>query len=167
MNRFLIGKKGLISSVLCFGLLSAIPSFGAESGEHSGHPHLGVFVGAGKEVFGNFSLDAKAVGLVYEYKFGNGWDLGGVLERLEVNDQTSTVAVVVAGHSFSTGIRLFAGPGYDFRSSPFEDVWLFRTGISYEFHLNKRWTLAPEAYIDFIENGAEVRMLGVVLGYAF
>ena len=167
MNRLSVGGRGLITGVVCFGLLSAVSSFGAESGGHSGHPHLGVFVGAGEEKFGDFTLNAKAIGLVYEYKFGNGWDIGGVLERLEVFNQTSTVAVVVAGHSFSTGIRLFGGPGYDFRSSPAEDVWLFRTGISYEFHLNKRWTLAPEAYVDFIENGAEVRMLGVVLGYAF
>ena len=167
MNRYLSGEKGLITSVLFLGLLSGAPTLGADGGGHSGHSHLGLFVGAGEEEFGNFAFNAKAAGLVYEYKFGNGWDFGGVLERLDVQGNASTVAVLATGYSFSTGIRLFGGPGYDFKSGPAKDVWLFRTGLSYEFHLDKKWSLAPEAYVDFIDNGAKVWIGGVVLGYAF
>ena len=58
MNRCLSGHKGLTIGVLCLGLLSGAPAMCADGGGHSGHSHLGLFVGAGEEEFGNFAFNA-------------------------------------------------------------------------------------------------------------
>jgi len=102
----------------------------ADSAADSAHSHLGPFVGAGREDTGSATHSANAAGLVYEYKLGNGWDFGGVLELLEAHTHTNTVAVLVVGYTFANGIRLFGGPGYEFKDNPSKDKWLLRAGVA-------------------------------------
>lgn len=160
-------RSCIFALIISLGLLGAPTSLVADAAVESGHGHLGVFLGAGKEDTESATHTARAAGLVYEYKLGNGWDFGGVLERLDVHNHTNTVAVLVAGFSFSNGIRLFGGPGYEFKGDPRKDKWLLRAGLGYEFHLSDRWTLSPEAYVDVLDNSDAVWIAGLVLGYGF
>ena len=41
---------------------------------------------------------------------------------------------------------------------------MFRLGVGYEFHVNKRLTLSPEAMVDFIETGTNVYILALAFG---
>ena len=165
MIRHASKRVSLLIGVLFVGCFSAPSSWGAEGEGHSGHGHLGLFVGVGEGDSGSSTNSAKAAGLVYEYKFGNGWDLGGAVEGLDVHGHSSTIGVVEAGYTLANGFRLFGGPGFELKSNPAHDKWLMRAGVNYEFHINDKWTLAPEVYFDAIENGASVWMVGFVLGY--
>jgi len=155
------------ASIVSLSLLGNPENLSADAPAESGHSHLGLFVGAGTEDSGSATHSARAAGLVYEYKPGNGWDLGGVLELLEAHNHTNTVAVLVAGYTFANGVRLFGGPGYEFKDDPRKDKWLLRAGLGYEFHLSDRWTLSPEAYVDVLDNSDAVWIAGLVLGYGF
>jgi len=139
-----------------------------ESGHsESGHSHLAVFLGAGEEDIGGHREGANAIGIVYEYRFRSGWDVGVALERLEVDGHANTIALIPAGYHFSNGLRLFAAPGYLVASGSAKDKWLFRAGISYEIHISERWTMAPEVFKDFLEGGGDAWIAGVAIGYGF
>jgi len=140
----------------------------SESGHsESGHSHLALFLGAGKEEVGDHRESAEAVGIIYEYRFPSRWGVGAALERLEVGAHANTVAVVAAGYHFSSGLRLFAGPGHVFASDSGEDRWLFRAGIGYEIHIGERWTIAPEVFTDLLESGGDTWIAGLALGLGF
>ena len=133
----------------------------------SGHSHLAVFLGAGEEDIGGHQESAKAIGIIDEYRFRSGWDVGAALERLEVGGHANTIALIPAGYHFSNGLRLFAAPGHLFASGSAKDKWLFRAGISYEIHISERWTMAPEVFKDFLEGGGDAWIAGVAIGYGF
>ena len=140
----------------------------SESGHsESGHSHLAAFLGAGEEDIEGHQASAKAIGIIYEYRFPSGWDIGAVLERLEVDGHENTIALIPAGYHFSNGLRLFAAPGYLVASGSAKDKWLFRAGISYEIHISERWTMAPEVFKEFLEGGGDAWIAGVAIGYGF
>ena len=133
----------------------------------SGHSHLAVFLGAGEEDIEGHQESAKAIGIVYEYRFPSGWDIGAALERLELDGHANTIALIPGGYHFSNGLRLLVAPGYQFASGSAKDKWLFRAGISYEIHISERWTMAPEVFKEFLQGGGDTWMAGVAIGYGF
>ena len=96
--------------LLSIGLVAVPAAYGAEqpaglghgdsAHSESGHSHLAVFLGAGEEDIGDHQESAKAVGIVYEYRFRNGWDIGAALERLELDGHANTIALIPAGYTF-------------------------------------------------------------------
>jgi len=143
------------------------PDHDEASHDEAGHSHLAAFVGAGEEDVGGHRESAEAFGIIYEYRFASGWDVGVALERLEVHGHTSTVAVIPVGYHLSSGLRLFAGPGRMFAGDSGEDKWLFRAGVSYEIHIGEHWAVAPEVFNDFLESGGNAWIAGVAIGRRF
>jgi hypothetical protein len=47
-----------------------------------------------------------------------------------------------------------------------ESVFVFRLGLSYEFELGERWSLAPQFNLDFVD-GETVEVFGVSVGFGF
>ena len=53
-------------------------------------------------------------------------------------------------------------------SEPWEaEKAIFRLGASYEFHIGERFTIAPEAQVDFVEGGTNVYVFGFAFGIGF
>jgi hypothetical protein len=76
------------------------------------------------------------------------------------------VALGVSFHLHpARAIAVQVAPGVDFRSIG-PDLVLFRMGVSYEFALDRRWTVSPEVDIDF-EGGYRVFLIGVQLGWRY
>ena len=50
---------------------------------------------------------------------------------------------------------------------PSRGAAMFRLGAGYSFHLNERWSISPEAQIDFVEGGTTVYVLAVAIGIGF
>ena len=137
-------------------------------GSVAGHKHIALFLGIGKEDDGHgHTHDADAIGLEFQYRLDDKWGIGAVLERVDVGSHTSTVAVVPFSRFFGDSIRIFGGPGYEFKPNARKDKALLRAGIGYEFELSDKWSLAPEAQIDLIEGGESTWLVGVALGYGF
>jgi hypothetical protein len=59
--------------------------------------------------------------------------------------------------------RLFAGPGVEVRRDA-ETEFIFRLGVGYSFHVNKRFSLSPEAMVEFVETGTNVYVLSLAFG---
>ncbi len=156
---------GLACAALCFP--QAVLASEAH-GSVAGHKHIALFLGTGKEDDGHsHTHDADAIGLEFQYRLDAKWAIGAVLERVDVGSHTSTVLVVPFSRFFGDSVRVFGGPGYEFKPGARKDKALLRAGIGYEFELNEKWSLAPEAQVDLIEGGANTWLVGVAIGYGF
>lgn len=101
-------------------------------------------------------------GLAYERRFGRWYGLGAFADFLTSSNRN--VALGISFHLHPTrAIGVQVAPGVDFRSIG-ADLVLLRMGVSYEFPLNRRWTISPEVDIDF-EGGYRVFLIGVELGW--
>ena len=131
------------------------------------HHHLAGFLGGGAETTrgGREREIGIAAGIQYEYRFHQQWGVGGLFELLGQDTlRNAIVAVPVSWHP-SNNWRLFVGPGYEFTDK--KDKALLRVGVGYEIHVNDRWTVAPEIFADFIDDGARTLVGGVAFGYQF
>lgn len=157
--------KDALRIALAFSLV-IMTSAALASEEHSlPHSHMALFIGAGEESHHGTTHSETGFGLEYELRFEEKWGIGVVLERVEVNHHTNTVLAVPFSYHPGGNWRLFAGPGYEYTKT--KDKFLVRLGGGYEFHINDRWTLAPEVVFDLVEGGSEDYLIGVAIGYGF
>ena len=154
----------IIAVVIAIGFCGVATA--ADEGK-AGHKHLSVIISAGEEETKEKRHNARAFGVDFQYRLSDNWSIGGVVERLEVDDARNTVVVVPFSYHFGGGFRAFAGPGYEFKAVQTKDKALIRVGLGYEFHLNDHWTLAPEAINDFLDGEGNTWLVGIAIGYGF
>ena len=149
--------------VLLISMLFSIQHSMASEESHS--HHLAIFAGPGTEEKKDHDEDTYAVGLEYEYRINEKIGVGVVYETLG-KDTIRNEAVVFPFSVYpGKGWRLFAGPGYEWHDN--KEKWLVRAGAGYGFHLGGQWSIAPEAYVDFIENGDRTWIAGLAIGFHF
>ena len=141
---------------ICQGVLA--------SGDFPYH-HLAIFAGPGVEEKKDHDENTYAIGLEYAYRFSEVFSIGAIYETLG-KDTIRNQAVVIPLSIHPGGAwRLFAGPGYEWHDK--KEKYLARVGAGYSFELGGHWSMAPEAYVDFIENGDRTWVVGVAIGYHF
>jgi hypothetical protein len=103
-------------------------------------------------------------GLTYEYRpiaiFGVGafWEFS--------HKEFDKFGIPLFIHPYK-GFRFVLAPGLNYVGE--EDrrfLFLFRTGIGYEFEMG-RWSITPEINYDFIEEGENALVFGVSFGFGF
>ena len=160
--------KGVLTLTTAWMLLLCFVANAADdSGPYVPHHHVAGFLGAGLETKrdGREKEIGIALGIQYEYQFSRRWGIEGVFELLgEDTLRDAIIAVPVVYHP-GGGWRLFAGPGYEFTEK--KNKALARIGVGYEFHIDEHWTVAPEAFVDYISGGAVTVIGGVSIGYGF
>jgi hypothetical protein len=113
-------------------------------------------------------------GLEYAYRVGPLWSVG-VLVEYAGGDLRNAVAVVPFYWWPHAGWYFLAGPGIEFHSgrdnmppeeSEDEEFFVVKIGVGYEFELGKRFMLAPNYNLDFVD-GEQVSVYGVSFGIKF
>jgi hypothetical protein len=147
-------------------LISMLMSVQSSMASEAFHPHyLAIFAGPGVEEKKDHEENTYAVGLEYEYRINESIGLGVVYETLGKDTVRNEALVIPFSVHLGKGWRLFAGPGYEWHDR--KEKLLFRVGAGYGFHLGGQWSITPEAYIDFIENGDRTWIAGLAVGYHF
>ena len=131
------------------------------------HHHLALFAGGGSEHDKNgHKENGSALGIKYEVQFQGKWGMGAGVERLSGSGTHRSWVVAVPLIFYpNESWRLFAGPGFE--SNEIKDKYLMRVGVAYEISFHQRWSVSPEALVDFIEGGATTYVLGIAVGYGF
>jgi hypothetical protein len=149
--------------LIVLGGSSVVASEHTPEEEHS--HHLAIFTGGVTEEKKDHDEKTSAFGLEYGYRFTESLSFGIVYEKLgEDTVRERVVALPLSLHP-GKGWRLFAGPGYEWHKE--KEKYLIRAGAGYEFHFSERWSIAPEAYVDFIENGDRTWVAGLSFGFHF
>jgi len=141
----------------------------ASGGEHHSKHHLAVLIGLAYEDQDGHHESGNMAGVEYIYHLNHRWGVGVGAETEVFGDhhERSGILVLPVSH-FRGNWRLFGGPGAEFPDDDEEDEeWMFRLGVGYEFHLNERLTLSPEAQVDFVSGGTTVYALALALGVSF
>lgn len=109
------------------------------------------------------------VGLEYIRRLNSSWAWGASFELEVLGDNMKRHGILAIPISYfpTDSLRLFAGPGIEFRDKGEPDKPIFRLGVGYEFELNSKFSLSPEAQIDFLPGGTNVYVLALSLGYGF
>ncbi len=176
------GRRGGVPALaLLLLFLFAVPSaqaneseHGEENGRAEGHGHgshghefhrhhLSVFLGGGTRDEHGETENGFAGGLEYEYRFSK-WLGAGLLAEAATGDLRD---VVVAGlvyiHPWK-GLVLSAGPGGEFNDE--DEEYLTRLGVSYQFPVANRFTIAPSFNVDIVD-GDPTYIYGFAFGIGF
>lgn len=150
---------------LAAGLLLTTSAHASEFPGGLGTQHFAVVVGSGDTRNEDLdSDDARVVGLEYEYRFSDLWGVGGLIEAIDVGNDTNTALLVpIVYRPFDT-LRLSFAPGVEFTDA--EDLGLFRVAVSYTMPLTDRWFIAPEASVDFTDDNSAF-LARVAMGFRF
>ena len=163
-----MGKRFLQAAAITLCGLYATGATAAES--HAHHNHLSLIVGlAGEEQDGHYE-NGTVVGLDYIRWLNHHWGIGATFEMETFGDNHKRHGILAVPISFRPGggnWRLFGAPGVEFKEPWKADKAMFRLGAGYSFHLNERWSISPEAQIDFVEGGTTVYVLAVAIGIGF
>jgi len=163
MNSFTNTRCIGLSAALL--MLAAFAPASVSAGEKIPHSHIAVSAGWALERKKEKDEEAFTLGIDYEYRATELWGFGGTAEWLGDDVvRNFTVVGLVSLHP-AGGLRVFTGPGIEFTDK--KDKAMLRLGVGYEFHLNERWSLAPEFFGDFIENGERTYVGAIALGYSF
>ena len=127
--------------------------------------HLAIFAGPGVEEKKDHDENTYAIGLEYEYRFTNLFGIGAVYETLGKDTVRNEALVFPLSIHPGGAWRVFIGPGYEWHDN--KEKFLARVGAGYGFHFAGNWSIAPEAYIDFVENGDRTWIAGVAVGFHF
>ena len=171
---------------------AADPRDAAEPGESGRHdddsPHghgrahrneIGLFMG-GTDERGH---DTEFTwGLDYKRRIARRWAVGLLLDYAGGELRNSLLAPSVSFWPGIGGLQLLAAPGIEFhegrnggghggaKSGDEVDAdatyFLFRVGLAYDIHLDKRFGLVPGVNLDFV-NGEQVWVYGLTLTYGF
>ena len=172
--------------VLCWrrwlmtALLSALPFFAAngvaagdEAHEESGHRanHLAFIVGHAEEEQSDGHHESGSVlGLDYIRHLTHRWGIGATFEMESFGDNHKRYGILAFPVSYYPGggnWRLFAAPGVEFDEPWDPEKAILRIGVGYNFHLDHRWSISPEAQVDFVEGGTTVYVFALAFGVAF
>ena len=137
---------------------------GADGGHGSNH-HLAFLIGlAYEETADGHHEDGNLLGVEYLYHLSPRWAIGAAVESEAFGDKHERNGIIALPVShFRGNWRLFAGPGLELRREE-KTEFMFRLGVGYNFHLNKRMTLSPEAMVDFVETGTNVYVVALAFG---
>ena len=145
---------------VCVVLMSSAISV-AGAADPTDHPHhLSLILGA-TEKSGKW---AETTGVEYTYRLTQTWALGGWYEQSSGDFELESLGVLAnlyATRSFA--FLLGAGSERDLFNEPKN---LGRLGATYQFHVGPA-TIAPAAWVDFVENGQELYFLGLTFGAGF
>jgi hypothetical protein len=121
-------------------------------------------------------------GLDYKRRIARRWAVGLLFDYAGGELRNSLLAPSVSFWPGIGGLQLLAAPGIEFhegrnggghggaKSGDEVDAdatyFLFRVGLAYDIHLDKRFGLAPGVNLDFV-NGEQVWVYGLTLTYGF
>ena len=152
--------KKLIGSALVLFCLASPSVQAAEGGWQEYRHHLAAILGASiKGEKGAFTY-----GVDYTYRLNRTWEIGGWYEESTGDFELGSLGVVLNPH-ITENLPIILGVGVE-RELFGKDKALFRLGASYRFHPG-RLTVAPSAWVDFIENQSEIWFVGVTIGAGF
>jgi hypothetical protein len=171
-----VTKIGVLPLLLFACMTLAIESHAADSEEshheenHHQPNHIAFIAGfAFEEQADGHRQRGNVLGLEYIRRFGDSWAWGAAFELEAFGDSNKRHGVLAIPLSYfpTDNIRLFAAPGVEFRDEGEPDKPMFRLGAGYEFELTSKFSLSPEAQIDFLPGGTNVYVLALTLGYGF
>ena len=157
-----------VALIIASGMTTKSVASETETEEHDGHHrhHVSALVGVATEYERSREETGFAIGATYVFNFHERWGAGATVEALGHETVRDVVLILTAEFHAAAGLRLIAGPGIEF--APEHDEFVVRAGAAYDFDLGETGlTLAPETYVDFIENGKRTWVVGVALGYGF
>lgn len=141
----------------------ATPAAAGEIHEH----HLGAFFGYGFESReGREDEDGFAFGAEYIYRFDPVLAVGGVVEGIGQDVVRDAVTVALASVYPTRDWRLFFGPGLELTDDG-KIKYVVRLGTGYDIHIDERWSISPEVYLDLVESGSNLWLFGATIGYGW
>ena len=162
----------LIITLMAISLtLASHDSFAADDGgHHLPHNHIALVVaGAFEEQADGHRERGNVLGVEYIRQATEHWGWGVAFEMEALGDHHDRLGILVVPVSYfpNERWRLMAGPGVEFRERGEPDHAVLRVGAGYEFEIGKHFTLSPEVFVDFVEGGTTVYVLGFTFGYGF
>ncbi len=156
--------------VLACGLLAAPYALADETAGHGAKNHLAFIIGHAEEEQSDGHHESGSVlGIDYIRHLNHRWGLGATFEVETFGNNHKRHGILAVPVSFFPGgnWRLFAAPGVEFSEPWKPEKGILRLGAGYEFHLGERFSLAPEAQVDFVEGGTTVYVFALAFGIAF
>jgi len=157
---------GLIIIAALFLVAAPLELLGAEERHskneeaHSYHHRIELFLGDTLE-HGEHEFSP---GLTYEYRLLHILGIGAFWEFSHKEFDKFGIPFFI--HPYK-GLRFVLAPGLDYVKKEHDKfLFLFRTGIGYEFETG-RWSITPEINYDFIEEGENALVFGVSFGWGF
>ena len=134
----------------------------AESEQIDYHNKFSFFGGVTQE---DSNLDGT-LALEYERLLIKHLGIGVVLSEFRSGDDKRSWAFLIPAfiHPYA-GWYVVLGPGIEIEGS--ERIFIFRSGVGYDFELWPRWSIAPEFNVDFVGGGDVKLVYGLALSYAF
>jgi hypothetical protein len=160
--------------VISLAIVASLSGFAhaAEGGEHHHHKnHLALLVGhAEEEQADGHHESGGMLGVEYIRQIINEhWRIGVAFEMESFGDNHERFGVLAfpVGYFITPSWRVFVAPGMEF-----EDAWevedaMIRLGTGYTFELTERFSITPEAQVDFVEGGKQVYVISLAFGLAF
>jgi hypothetical protein len=150
----------------------SVSAFAAEGGERHHHKnHIAFLVGlAGEEQKDGHYQSGGMLGVEYIRQIVNEhWRMGAAFEMETFGDNHERYGIFAVPVSYfvTPSWRVFVAPGVEF-SEPWkaEDA-MIRLGTGFTFELTQRFSITPEAQIDFVEGGKTVYVVSLAFGIAF
>jgi hypothetical protein len=152
---------------------------GVEEAFHKNH--LSLFTGGTTESSDGETSTSFSLGLDYERRLSRLVGLAGGGELVFGGDEREALVGLYFLLHVTEGLVLAAGPGLEFakeghaggdveaqqEESGTETRAGLRVGILYEFELGHRYSIAPSAYIDFLEDKQPTFVWGLAFGVGF
>lgn len=109
---------------------------------------------------------AVTIGIDYEYRFEEHIGVGGIFDLVLHDSLREAILAAALFLHPDDEIVILVAAGID-RAEEEENLFLFRTGVGYEFLVGERYFIAPTVYVDFVEGGEHATVLGVGFGIEF
>ena len=106
--------------------------------------------------------DEETIGLDYEYRLGDRFGLGGLVDYAGGELDTTVAAISVTAHP-TEALYLLVAPSYEFHGGDSE--FLVRAGAGYHFRAGGV-SIGPMVAIDFVD-GEEITVFGITIGKEF
>jgi len=143
-----------------------------EHGEQHHHMnHIAFLVGNAKEEQEDGHHESGGMwGIEYIRQIVNEhWRIGAAFEMETFGDNHDRYGVLAFPVSYfvTPSWRVFVAPGLEFGEHWKSEDGMIRLGTGYTFELTERFSITPEAQVDFVEGGKEVYVLSLAFGLAF
>jgi len=148
-----------VTQVCILLLLFAVSSGVCAETESEHHNVISVFVGNSH----SGSENGATIGLGYERRLSSLVGVGAFLERAGGDFGVVAIGVPVTLHPYA-GWAFKLAPGVEFDDG--SRSLLLRAGVSYEFEIVPRWSVAPEFNADLVDGDREL-VYGVSVAYEF
>jgi hypothetical protein len=143
----------------------------AEGADHHHKNHIAFLVGHAEEEQEDGHHESGGMwGLEYIRQIINEhWRIGAAFEMETFGDNHDRYGILAVPVSYfvTPSWRVFVAPGVEFGESWKAEDAMVRLGTGYTFELTKRFSITPEAQVDFVEGGKQVYVLSLAFGIAF